>query len=171
MSKLLNDHKLTGLSSLKRPHCIRFLSKRHYLPKMSIFSLTFLLFFTFEALANDTHMQLALKFEDMSSSSDKAALVDSMMPYIQMQTDGDEAEVKKIRSYLIQSLQSEDYRKMKANIYKRQFTKEELELLIELVTSPAYKLLNAKRNDIAIDTQQSLLIFIQNSMQQYEKDN
>ncbi|MFB2726704.1 hypothetical protein ACE02H_04480 [Shewanella mangrovisoli] len=116
-------------------------------------------------------MQLALKFEDMSSSSDKAALVDSMMPYIQMQTDGDEAEVKKIRSYLIQSLQSEDYRKMKANIYKRQFTKEELELLIELVTSPAYKLLNAKRNDIAIDTQQSLLIFIQNSMQQYEKDN
>lgn len=171
MSNLLKFHRLTRLSSQKLPYCIRLLAKRHDSSRMSSFLLIFLLAFTFKTLANDTYMQLALKFEDLSSSSDKAALVDSMMPYIQMQTDSGEAEVEKIRSFLIQSLQSEDYRIMKANIYKRQFSKEELELLIELVSSPAYKLLNTKRYDIAIDTQQSMLIFIQNAMQQYRKDN
>ncbi|ASF15678.1 hypothetical protein CEQ32_12330 [Shewanella sp. FDAARGOS_354] len=165
MDDFFKFHRVMSLPLSNLFYYIRHTTKCRTSRAISCFLLLFLLAFTFKALANDTHMQLALKFEDLSSSSDKEALVDSMIPYFQMQTDGGEAEMKKIRSFLIQSLQSEDYRIMKANIYKRQFSKEELELLIELVSSPAYKLLNSKRYDIAIDTQQSMLIFLQKSME------
>ena len=49
-------------------------------------------------LADDEHMRLALVFEDLSSSSDKLAFVDSMMPLIEMHAAGDESKHFNLRN-------------------------------------------------------------------------
>ncbi|WP_134056466.1 hypothetical protein [Rheinheimera aquimaris] len=119
-------------------------------------------------LADDEHLRLALVFEDLSSSSDKLAFVDSMMPLIEMHAAGDESKIHKIHAFLVKALQSEEYRRSKAEVYKRQFSEEELRQLIELVKTPAYKLLNERRHDIALDTQRTMILFMQKTLQDFQ---
>ncbi len=115
---------------------------------MRYFVLILLLLGGVSASANDRHYQLAKDFEELSSSDDKAALVDSIIqPLIQYNPKLKEYQ-DEFRSRMLKILSSNDYKEGKIKIYKDLFTEKELEGLVQMIKSPTYQLLNNRRHEM-----------------------
>lgn len=106
---------------------------------MKLFGLIFL-FLSITVFAEpQSHFELAMKFEELSSAQDKEKLINS-----------------------------QEYKNGKANLYKKLFTSDELTSLIKLVQDPAYLLMQKKRYEMNVGLLDNMNTIIEERMPDFE---
>ncbi len=110
------------------------------------------------------HLQLAQQFDRLSSVQDKQSLAASVVLGVALFDPSLAKRQKELQAFALRYLESEDYALDKAQIYMKLFSEAELEDLVALAQTPAYRLLQNKRNaineqfmELSISTNERLL--------------
>ncbi len=128
-----------------------------------------LIFFSALAFANDSkHYELAKQFDELSGAQDKTKLVDSILPNLVINMPELKGNENIIREHLISILSSQEYQDGKINVYMSIYNEKQLESLIELVKSPAFKLLQDHRYEMNIGFIKNMNEIIQRRMPELE---
>jgi hypothetical protein len=92
-----------------------------------------------------SHLKLAREFDALSGASSRGALVSAFLPQLVRLDPSLEPHKDALQQALTEILESEEYQLGKARIYMRLYSEAELALLLDMVRSPAYQLLQARR--------------------------
>jgi hypothetical protein len=124
-----------------------------------------LIFFSTLAFANNgKHYELAKQFDELSGAQDKTKLVDSILPSLIMVMPELNGNENIIREHLISILSSQEYQDGKIKVYTSIYNEKQLESLIELAKSPAFKLLQDHRYEMNMGFVKSMNEIIQRRM-------
>ena len=136
-----------GLHGTRRkrraPYLERYVSQERTTMKLFLTATLLLVAFNANA-AEDQHLKLALEFDRLTGTNDKAKLVDSFLPAM-LPSDFSAKQKAVLRERLIELMNSEEYRVGKAKAYMSIYSEKELQQLIEFVQLPAYQLLQERR--------------------------
>ena len=94
-----------------------------------------------------SHLALAKQFEQLSSSQDRQELAKVYANALFRDAGFTPKQLAKVADVMHDFLTSEEYLNKKAKVFMEMYSEEELKMLIELVKSPAYKLMNSKREE------------------------
>jgi hypothetical protein len=118
---------------------------------MKYLALSWLLLLSAAANATEKeHMALALQFHALNNTVSKASLADTLIPEIVKSYPSLENHRDRLRLFLVEALESEEYANEVARAYTAVFSEDELVQLIALAQSPGYRILQEKRNVMAV---------------------
>ena len=99
-------------------------------------------------LAADRHEELALQFDELTTTADRSPRIDAYIAAIEAASPGVKLDREGLKKMVLEVFNSNEYRAAKIRIYKELFTQPELEQLVEFVKLPAYRLLDSKRPEM-----------------------
>ena len=115
-----------------------------------------------------SHFELAMKFEELSSAQDKEKLINSVLPVVIQSNPEYQEHIEELRDFLVEIFTSQEYKNGKANLYKKLFTPDELTSLIKLVQEPAYLLMQKKRYEMNVGFLENMNAIIEKKMPAFE---
>ena len=120
------------------------------------------------AAEESRHLQLAREFDRLSGATDKQAAVRSVIAAMS-QSNPSAAPDPKLERFLVGIMESEEYALGKAQAYMKLFSENDLKQLIEMARSPAYILMQAKRQEMILLLAQNMLQLVEAKLPRFEQ--
>jgi Glu-tRNA(Gln) amidotransferase subunit E-like FAD-binding protein len=116
----------------------------------------------------ERHMTLALQFDSLISGN-KDILTDALVREAIKSDPSFESHKEQLRLFLVNVLESEEYKNEKARAYMRIFSEDELVQLVAMAEGQAYKLLKEKQNGMVLAVMLSTMTVISKKLPEFQK--